>query len=158
MIEPFEHDKIVLKRPAPTGVEGSQVLVPQGIDKEVSRTMSVLTRSMDDIRLDTQQIKVHQTRIGNPSAIDNHSASYIYDRITSLGPIAPNYETPTVSPEDGLNSSQLLHQYLDSQATFKPRIDAHKLPAFSVTSLNSPYLTPGLTSIDSRKVDFNWVK
>ena len=158
MIEPFEHDKIVLNRPAPQGVSGSQVLAKQGIDEETSRSMSVMTSSLDNIRLDTQQLKVFQTRIGNPSNIDNHSASYIYDRITSLGPLAPNHETPTVSTEEPSSTSQLLHQYLDSQATFKPRIDGHKLPAFSVSSLNSPYLTPGLTSVDARKVEFNWSK
>ena len=156
MIEPFEHDKIVLNRPAPQGVSGGQVLASRGIDEETSRTMSTMTSSLDDLRLDTQQIKVYQTRIGNPSNSDNHSASYIYDRVTSLGPLATNHETPTTSMEESSTTSQLLHKYLDSQATFKPRIDGHKLPAFSVTSLNSPYLTPGLTSIDSRKVHFHW--
>lgn len=159
MIEPFEHDKIVLNRPAPQGVTATEILSKQGIDEEMSRTMSLMTMSKgDDFKLDTQQLKVYQTRIGNPSQIDSHSASYVYDRITSLGPLAPNHEMPTVSMENTESSSQLLHKYIDSQATFKPRIDAHKLPAFSVTSLNSPYLTPGLTSIDSRKVEFNWSK
>lgn len=157
MIEPFEFESIRLQAPQPSGETGKTILQGKGsVDEQEIKSFSVLKQGMDDIRLDKQQLRVYQTRIGNPAAIDAHKADFVPERITSLGPLAPNYQEPTVSEVSTQSTSELLSTFLDQSMSFVPRTDLHIMPPLHITSPDMPYLSPGLTTVDSRKVQIHW--
>ena len=157
MIEPFEFESIRLQAPLPSGEKGSAIIQGKGsVDEQEIKSFSVLKQGMDDVRLDRQQLRVYQTRIGNPAAIDAHKADLVPERILSLGPLAPNYQEPTVSEVPTQSTSELLSTFLDQSMSFVPRTDLHIMPPLHITSPDMPYLSPGLTTVDSRKVQIHW--
>ena len=157
MIEPFEFEGIRLSAPQPTGDTGKAILQGKGsVDEQEIKSFSTLKQGMDDIRLDGQLLKVYQTKIGNPNEIDAHKAVHVPDRIISLGVLGPNYEEPTVSESTSQTSSELLSTFLDHTMSFVPRTDLHVMPPIHITSPDMPYLSPGLTTVDSRKVQIHW--
>lgn len=157
MIEPFEFEGIRLQAPNPTGVVGSAILQGKGsVDEQEIKSFSTLQHGMDDIRLDGERLRVYQTKIGNPSSIDRHKAVLVPERIISLGTLGPNYEEPTVDPTETMTTSERLASFLDQEMSFVPSTDLHVMPPLHVTSPDMPYLSPGLTTIDSRKVQIHW--
>jgi len=158
MIEPFEFEQIRLQADAPSGHIGKAVLGGlKTVDMQERTTMSDVVKGKPDIQLDQQQLKIYQTRIGNPSNIDSHKAVYVPDRIIAKEPIVTFYDTKSVSDSEVPRCSDLFHSYLDQQAKFIPSISDHKLPSFQVVGQNEPFLTPGLSNIDARKVNFHWM-
>jgi hypothetical protein len=159
MIEPFEFETIRLQAPLPSGSTGKTVLHGKGsVDEQEIQSFSVLKQSEDALRLDGQQIRVYQTKIGNPQSIDPHQANLVPERIVSLGPLAVNYEEANASMEHTKTTSELLSTFLDSEMLFVPNTDMHHAPPFSVNAPDTPFLNPGLTSIDSRKLSIHWMK
>jgi hypothetical protein len=157
MIEPFEFETIRLQAPQPSGETGQAILRGKGsVDEEELKSFSTLTRGMDAMKLDNQQIRVYQTKIGNPSTINPHEASLVPERVISLGVLAPNYEELTANEHNSKTSSEILSAFLDSEMSFVPRNDLHQPPSFAVNSPETPFLNPGLTTIDSRKLTFHW--
>lgn len=157
MIEPFEFESIRLQAPQPSGETGKAILQGKGsVDEQEMKSFSVLKQGMDDIRLDRQQLRVYQTRIGNPDAIDAHKADLVPERVMSLGTLAPNYQEPTISEVSTHSTSELLSKFLDQSMSFVPRTDLHVMPPIHITSPDMPYLSPGLTTVDSRKVQIHW--
>lgn len=157
MIEPFEFEQIRLQAPLPSGETGKAILQGKGsIDEQDIKSFSVLKQGTDDIRLDGQQLRVYQTKIGNPDTVDAHKADLVPERILSLGVLGPNYEEPTVSTDMTRSTSELLSKFLDETMSFVPNTDLHHMPPIQVTSPDMPYLSPGITSIDSRKVNIHW--
>lgn len=158
MIEPFELESIRLQAPQPSGTTGTSMLMGQGtVDEQTVKTMSSLNRTVDDIVLDKQQVRIYQSKIGNPATINTHEAALVPERIVSLGPLAPYDSLPTVTDEPPRSTSELLSKVLDGSMSHVPNTNLNHLPAFSVHRPDQPFLNPGLTSIDSRKLSFNWV-
>lgn len=158
MIEPFEFETIRLQAPKPSGETGKSIIHGKGsVDEQEIKSFSVLKKGMDDLRLDGQQLRVYQTKIGNPEGIDSHKAVLVPERVISLGPLGPNYEEPIARDPPAKTTSELLSSFLDSDMSFVPRTDKHVMPPIRMTSPDMPYLSPGLTTIDSRKVKVDWV-
>lgn len=157
MIEPFEFESIRLQAPLPSGETGKTVLHGKGsVDEQEMKSFSVLKKGMDDVKLDGQRLRIYQSKIGNPGTIDAHKAVYVPERIISMGVLAPNYEEATTGDETTKSSSELLSKFLDETMSFVPRTDLHVMPPMHITSPDMPYLSPGLTTVDSRKVQFHW--
>jgi hypothetical protein len=157
MIEPFEFEHIRLQAPQPSGETGKAILQGKGsVDEQEIKSFSVLKQGTDDIRLDGQQLRVYQTKIGNPNDIDAHKAQLVPERILSLGVLGPNYDSPTVSEDQSHSTSELLSKFLDETMSFVPSTDLHTMPPIHITSPDMPYLSPGITSIDSRKLQIHW--
>jgi hypothetical protein len=157
MIEPFEFEGIRLQAPQPSGDTGKAILQGKGsVDEQEIKSFSVLKQGMDDIRLDGQQLRIYQTRIGNPDAINAHKADLVNERVLSLGTLGPNYEEPTVTDQSSHSSSELLSKFLDHSMSYVPRTDLHVIPPIHITSPDMPYLSPGLTTVDSRKLQIHW--
>lgn len=158
MIEPFEFETIRLQAPQPSGKTGKAVIHGKGsIDEEEIKSFSTLKQTEDAIPLDSQRLRIYQSKIGNPSSIDSHKADYVPERVVSLGPIAVNYEEKTTPVQVETSVSELLSKFLDQDMSFVPSTDKHHMPSFNINSPNAPFQTPGLTSIDAHKVKFNWV-
>lgn len=158
MIEPFEFETIRLQAPLPTGQTGQAILRGKGsVDEQEIKSFTTLKQGMDSMRLDAQQIRMYQTKIGNPSYINSHESNLVPERIISLGVLAPHAEEPTASTNTSMTTSQMLSKFLDHDMTFVPQTDLHHAPAMKVNSPETPYLNPGLTTVDSRKVQFNWI-
>jgi hypothetical protein len=157
MIEPFEFEGIRLQAPQPSGETGSAIIQGKGsIDEQEIRSFSNLAKGMDDLKLDKQQIRVYQTKVGNPSTINSHEASLVPERVISLGVLGPKYEEPTVSMDTMKTTSELLSTFLDSDMSFVPSTNLHHAPPFSVNAPDTPFLNPGLTTVDARKVTVHW--
>ena len=107
--------------------------------------------------MDRQSRHIYQTRIGNPDNENSHFAAYVPDRLIGMGNLAPSYKEPEVVEDvSDLTSSQRLSSYLDSQVQFVPSMDKQLIPSFTVNSQDAPFLSPGITSIDSRKLNIQW--
>jgi len=120
-------------------------------------SFSDLSKTSDTLKLDDQKLKIYQTKIGNPNTIDNHSSVLVPERIVSLGALAPNGQEPiTEDNESRKTSSQLLSTFMDHDMSFIPKTDLHRIPAMHVNSPDSGFLNPGITSIDSRKLNIHW--
>lgn len=158
MIEPFEFETIRLQAPLPTGTVGTQVLRGNGsIDEEQIKSFSSLKMGSNEMQLDRQQLHIYQTKIGNPSNINSHESKLVPDRIVSVDVHGPMYQEPKQALESSKTSSELLSSFLDRQMTYIPQTDLHQMPSFKINAPDMPFLNPGITSIDSRKVDFNWM-
>lgn len=157
MIEPFEFESIRLEAPKPTGTVGKTIIQGKGtIDEKALQSFSSLKQGDDAIRLDTQQLRVYQTKIGNPASYNTHKAEFVNERILSKPPLAVNHDDAIAPTPSSKSSSELLHHFLDTSMSYIPSTDKHHMPPFHVNSLDSPFLSPGLTSIDAHKVHVNW--
>lgn len=157
MIEPFEFEPIRLEAPEPKQDQGSLILRPTGIDNEEFKGLSSFTKKTDVPVLDRQRHRIYQTRFGNPDNVNSHYAHYVPDRLIGMGNMGAGYQAPETLPvENGLSASERLSSYLDQQVQFVPALDKHALPAFKVNTQDAPFLSPGLTSIDARKVSVLW--
>lgn len=157
MIEAFEFENIRLKAPQPKSRQGDAVLLPHQIDQTEFTGMSTFSKREDAPKLDRQLRHIYQTRIGNPDNMNSHLAAYVPDRLIGMGTLAPGYQEPeVVQDQNDLTSSQRLSSYLDSQVQFVPAMDKQVTPSFNVNSQDAPFLSPGLTNIDSRKLNITW--
>ena len=157
MIEPFEYEPKHLVATKPAGIVASSSLGSfASIDMDVNRSMSRLIDPVETMRLDTQQTRIFQTKIGNPFQENTHESVLVPDRIIGLGALVRSDNPPALASTSTRSTSEILSNILDHQATFIPSNTKHVLPAMNINSLDSPYLSPGLTSIDSHKVKPNW--
>jgi hypothetical protein len=157
MIEPFEFESIRLHATLPTGTTGGAILKGSGsVDEQEIKSFAQLKKNEEDLNLDRQKLRIYQTKIGNPNSINSHQAVYANEHLTSLGNPAPNYVEPTESIGTTQSSSELLSSVLDKEMSFVPSTDLHVLPGMHVNHPERNFLNPGLTTVDSRKVNIHW--
>lgn len=158
MIEPFEFESIRLQAPQPHGTAGQQVLLGNGsIDEQEMKSFSALSASDDTIPMDKERLRIFQNKIGNPLSIDPHAAVHVPERLVAQGAIAPNYVEPTEEMRYTTNTSALLSSFLDQDMTYIPSTDKHKPTGMHINNPRINHLNPGITTIDSRKIAFNWM-
>lgn len=157
MIEPFEYEPKRLNAPPPTRLQTPEPL--QGatsIDKDVARSMSSLQDSMHDLTFDMRQARIFQTRLGNPSTENPHQAQFVVDRLVGKGLPVVDDETPAEEPHTYISTSERLSRVLDKQASYVPSFSNHVYPSLTVNNPEEPFLSPGITSVDARKVHVRW--
>lgn len=158
MIESFEFEGIRLSAPKPSGVTGQTILRGNGsIDEQEMRTFSELTNKSESLSMDTQRLKVFQTRIGTLKETDSHAASDVVNRVAIHGALAPGYTEPKTQYDVKKTSSEILSSFLDEKMSYVPPTSEHVMPSFTVDAPRRPYLNPGITLMDKHKVNVNWV-
>jgi len=156
MIESFEFEPIRLAAPLPTRTQGKEDIGGKNsVDLHLAEGVGQLQNREKDVLLDNSQIRVFQTKIGNPDMVNSHFAQSVQDHLLSMGTLVVDNEQKTEPETETKSVSEILSSYLDSKVQFIPAIDKHILPPMNVVSMHEPFLTPGLTSIDGRKLKLN---
>jgi len=156
MIESFEFEPIRLSAPIPINRQAEKELGgKESVDVHVEDGVGEVAFREKDLVMDKSQIRIFQTKIGNPDSINSHFAHSVQDRLLSMGTLVVDNEEKFESESSSRSTSEILSSYLDSEVQFVPAMDKHILPSLNVVSMREPFLTPGLTSIDSRKLKYN---
>ena len=161
MIEPFEFENVLTEAvKPPTSIQSELSFQSTPLDSENKTGAGgehISWSSNATPALDNAYKSIFQTRIGNPTYLDNHSASTLPDKVIGAGNRVVDFQTADISyipPRQ--TSSELFHSYLETQATYDPptwsgvTTPSHIRPTF-------PCLSPGLTSIDNRKYTANCI-
>ena len=157
MIEPFEFETIRLSAPSVTREQKDVPVKSSGtVDFDLSKGISSFHNSMNDLKMDMSRQRVFQTKLGNPMLESQVEAQFQNDRVVGKGPLVVGGNEPAEVSDTSVSSSELFHRYLDVEATFVPSISKHILPTMSTIGLDSPSLYPGLTNVDSRKLNIAW--
>ena len=156
MIEAFEFEPIRLGKTGAT-TTAKKSLSKNGVDVQDKIGAGKATWSNETPALDKEMQKVFQTRVGLPDQFDSHSARWMGERIASQGVKVADSEVPATGLYSNLSSSQILSRVLDKNASFVPRTDLGLAPPMDVVSPDEPFLSTGLTSIDSRKFKMNLI-
>jgi hypothetical protein len=154
MIEPFEYEPKKLQAKPPAGHIGTREL---GGDASIDRDirMPSLHDPMEEVKLDRQQARIFQTRIGNPKLENASEADLVPDRVVGQGPLVVSEEAPRAVGEMHQSMSEILSAILDAER-FVPAVNRHAFPSMSVNSLSSPFLEPSLTTAYVHKYTPNW--
>lgn len=154
MIEPFEYEPRKLAAAPPSRSTASREIGDKNsIDQDMR--FPTLRDPMEDVKLDMQQARVFQTRIGNPRDERATDADLVPDRVIGQGPLVVSEEAPAVSAPVHKTTSELLSEILDAER-YVPAVDKHTPPSMRVNSLSSPFLEPSITTAYIHKYTPNW--
>ena len=144
MIEPFEYEPRKLGAKPPTGHVGdAEIGGSASIDQNMK--FPVLHDPMEDVKLESKQTRIFQTKIGNPSMQNASQADLVPERLIGQGPLVVSENEPPLAGMSDLTTSQLLSTILDADR-YIPATNRHIIPPMKVNALSSPFLEPSLTN------------
>lgn len=161
MNDPFEYEKVAIdvsdkinkRKVLPSTLDSTK------LDEHYARLHHFITgeRVEKQKQQVSQQYLQESKRINDVAGVEEHKASFQAHYLGQKNSQVSAFELPAGVKETSLDhtSSEIIKKYLDENVQFIP-LSTNTMDSVYPRAVNEPGLYPGMTTIDSRKLQFNF--